>query len=78
MSAEAKVIYSGLVVLIAAWFWLWSVVDAALGDETRFATGPKRLWVLVCALFPVLGGVVYLTVGRHIALRVSGAEDGER
>lgn len=78
MTAEAKVIYSGLVVLIAAWFWLWSVVDTALGDDTRFAAGPKRLWVLVCTLLPVLGGVVYLTVGRRIALRVGGVEDGER
>jgi hypothetical protein len=60
--------YSGIVALVAVWFWLWSVVDAAVGEPTRFVRGSRRLWIMVCLLLPILGATLYLAVGRRIAL----------
>ncbi len=68
MGPEEKVIYSGIVALLAVWFWLWSVMDAVLSSESRFRLGPRSVWVLLCLALPVIGGAVYLVVGRNFGL----------
>ncbi len=78
MSAEEKVIYSGIVALVALWFWLWSVVDATLGGPDRFRLARKSLWVTVCLVVPVLGGAAYLVIGRNFGtprLRAPGGPE---
>jgi hypothetical protein len=65
MSPEERVIYSGIVALAAVWFWLWSIVDTSLGEPGRFRTASKGIWVALCVVLPVLGGAVYLIVGRN-------------
>ncbi len=65
MSPQEKVIYSGIVALTMIWFWLWSVVDSALGDPKRFRTGSKSLWLTLCLLIPTVGGAVYMIIGRN-------------
>lgn len=71
VTPEEKIFYSGIVAVAAVWFWLWSIVDSALGDRARFRAGPKGLWVAVCTMVPVVGGAVYLVVGRSF-LRAAG------
>lgn len=74
MSPEVKAIYSGIVALVAVWFWLWSIVDSSLGDQSRFASGNKALWAALSTLVPILGGVLYLVLGRNFYRPQRGAE----
>ncbi|MER3396883.1 MAG: hypothetical protein C4318_07415 [Acidimicrobiia bacterium] len=65
MSPEVKTVYSAVVALIGVWFWIWSIVDTALADSSRFASANKAVWVTLTTALPVLGGMIYLVVGRN-------------
>lgn len=55
-----------LVVLgvVAVAFWVYSVVDVLMTDRSRFRAFPKQVWALVVGLLPVIGGVLWLVVGK--------------
>lgn len=45
-------------------FWVYSIVDCALQPPTRHRGVSKPVWLLIVVLLPVLGGVLWLVVGR--------------
>lgn len=52
-----------LVLLLIA-FWVYSIVDCALQPPTRHRGVSKPVWLLIVILLPVLGGLLWLIVGR--------------
>jgi len=42
--------------------WIWALIDALKSDFKDGST--KILWVLVLILLPVVGWLLYLTIGR--------------
>lgn len=49
--------------LVAIAFWVLSVVDCAMQPETRHRGASKRVWVVI-TLVPVIGGILWWTIGR--------------
>ncbi len=45
-------------------FTIFTVVDIALMDRSRVRGLPKPAWIAVAILLPVVGGVLWLAVGR--------------
>jgi hypothetical protein len=44
---------------------VWAIVDALrVPDDSHFRTGTKLIWVLVILLFPYVGALIYLVMGR--------------
>lgn len=58
----ARVLIPLALVLIA--FWVFSIVDCALQPPTRHRGVSKPVWLLIVVLLPVIGGVLWLIVGR--------------
>ena len=50
--------------VVAVAFWVYSIVDALLTDRARVRAFPKQVWVAGVVLLPVLGGVLWLIVGK--------------
>lgn len=53
-----------LAVVLAIAFTLYSLVDASMTDARRARGVPKPMWVVICVLLPVIGGILWLTVGK--------------
>jgi hypothetical protein len=53
----------GLAVVIV-FFTVFVIVDTALTPRTRMRGLPKPAWVAVVVLVPVIGGILWLTVGK--------------
>ncbi len=53
--------------IIAVAFWVFSVVDCAVQPATRHRGVPKPVWVLIVLLLPVIGGILWFTIGRFRA-----------
>jgi len=49
---------------LAAIFWIFSIVDCAVQPATRHRGVPKGVWVAIVVLMPVLGGILWFTLGR--------------
>lgn len=49
--------------LVALAFWVFSIVDCAIQPATRHRGASKRVWVLI-TLVPVIGGVLWWSIGR--------------
>lgn len=45
-------------------FWVYSIVDCALQPPTRHRGVSKPVWLLIVVLLPVIGGILWLIVGR--------------
>jgi hypothetical protein len=52
--------------LFIAWaaFTVFSIVDIVLIDRSRVRSLPKALWIVIVAIFPIVGGVMWFAVGR--------------
>ena len=50
--------------VVAAVFYIYSVVDCALFDRSRVRGLPKPIWLLVIILFPIIGGILWFLIGR--------------
>lgn len=50
--------------VFAVAFWVVSIVDAALQPPTRHRGVPKRVWLGIVLLLPVIGGVLWFIIGR--------------
>lgn len=58
-------------------FWVFSVVDAAVQPAVRHRGVGKAMWVAIVIVFPVLGGILWFTVGRLSArsMQVQAPDD---
>ncbi|GAA1997476.1 PLDc N-terminal domain-containing protein [Microbacterium pumilum] len=50
--------------LVLAAFWVFTIVDCAVQPPIRHRGVSKPVWVLIVVLLPVLGGILWLAVGR--------------
>ncbi len=53
-----------IVVAAAIVFWIYTIVDCALFDRLRVRGLAKGWWVAIVVLLPVVGGVLWLVIGR--------------
>ena len=53
-----------ILALVATAFWVFTIVDCALQPPTRHRGVSKPMWVLIVVLLPVLGGILWLAIGR--------------
>ncbi|MDN3497425.1 PLD nuclease N-terminal domain-containing protein [Planococcus sp. APC 4015] len=72
-----RVLLIGL--LVAALFWVFTIVDCALQPPTRHRGVSKPIWLLIVVVIPVLGGILWLAVGRvrKSATRIYQAPDDD-
>ncbi|QTV79173.1 PLD nuclease N-terminal domain-containing protein [Microbacterium sp. NIBRBAC000506063] len=49
---------------LAAVFWVFSIVDCAVQPSTRHRGVSKGAWLAIVILIPVLGGILWFTLGR--------------
>lgn len=49
---------------VAIAFWIYTIVDVLLTDRSRMRAFPKQVWAIVVALLPVVGGLLWLFVGK--------------
>ena len=47
-------------------FGIFTTVYAASANRTQVRVLPKFVWVLLCLFVPLIGGLLYITVGRPI------------
>lgn len=52
---------------LAAVFWVFSIVDCAVQPSTRHRGVRKPIWILIVVLIPVIGGILWFTIGRRRA-----------
>lgn len=53
-----------ILALVAVAFWVYSIVDCAIQPPTRHRGVSKPIWLLIVILLPVVGGVLWLLIGR--------------
>jgi hypothetical protein len=52
---------------IAAIFTIFTTVFAISAKSNEVRLLPKWLWVVLCLIVPIIGGLLYITIGRPIA-----------
>jgi len=50
---------------LAVIFWVFSIVDCAAQPAARHRGVSKTKWVLIVVLLPVIGGILWFTIGRR-------------
>lgn len=60
-----------ILALVATAFWVFTIVDCAVQPATRHRGVSKPVWILIVVLLPVLGGLLWLIVGRARASTVA-------
>lgn len=67
--------------LVAIAFWVFTIVDCAVQPPTRHRGVSKPVWMLIVIFIPVLGGLLWLVVGRtrkaQLAARRAPDDDPE-
>jgi Phospholipase_D-nuclease N-terminal len=53
-----------ILALVATAFWVFTIVDCAVQPASRHRGVSKPVWILIVVLLPVLGGLLWLLVGR--------------
>jgi hypothetical protein len=70
-----------ILALVATAFWVYTIVDCAVQPPVRHRGVSKPVWILIVVLIPVLGGLLWLIVGRTrrsaIAARRAPDDDPE-
>jgi hypothetical protein len=58
----------GLLFLFAAWlvFTVFVTVFAASAKKNEVRNLPKWAWILICLFVPLIGGLLYLVLGRPL------------
>jgi hypothetical protein len=59
--------YTIFAVVVWIIFTVFVTVFSLSADRKEVRLLPKFIWVLLCLLVPVVGGVLYLTVGRPVS-----------
>lgn len=65
-----------IAVAIALALTVFTLVDAILLDRMRVRGVPKGLWIVIIVLLPILGPVLWLTVGRGSKASATGSRRG--
>ncbi|MDQ7879504.1 PLDc N-terminal domain-containing protein [Microbacterium sp. QXD-8] len=60
-----------ILALVATAFWVFTIVDCAVQPPSRHRGVSKPVWILIVVLLPVLGGLLWLVVGRVRASTVA-------
>ena len=68
-----------ILALVATAFWVYTIVDCSVQPGTRHRGVSKPVWILIVLLIPVLGGLLWLAVGRtrNSVLRARRAPDDD-
>lgn len=53
-----------ILALVATTFWVFTIVDVSVQPAARHRGVTKPVWILIVVLLPVLGGLLWLSVGR--------------
>jgi hypothetical protein len=53
-----------ILALVLTAFWVYTIVDCSVQPATRHRGVSKPIWILIVVFLPVLGGLLWLTVGR--------------
>jgi hypothetical protein len=54
------------VIVAVAIFQIFTTVYAASANRNQVRVLPKFVWVLLCLFIPIIGGLLYITIGRPI------------
>ncbi len=54
------------VIVAVAIFQIFTTVYAASANPRQVRVLPKFVWVLLCLFIPIIGGLLYITIGRPI------------
>lgn len=53
-----------VLIFVAIVFWVFTIVDCAVQPATRHRAVSKPTWIAIVVLLPVLGGILWLAIGR--------------
>jgi len=53
-----------ILALVLTAFWVYTIVDCSVQPAARHRGVSKPIWILIVIFLPVLGGLLWLTVGR--------------
>jgi hypothetical protein len=53
-----------ILALVLTAFWVYTIVDCSVQPSSRHRGVSKPIWILIVVLLPVLGGLLWLLVGR--------------
>ncbi|WP_166986169.1 PLD nuclease N-terminal domain-containing protein [Canibacter zhoujuaniae] len=62
-----------ITVVLAAAFQIFAVVDAAMTEPQRTRGVSKPVWVVLVVFLPVIGGILWLTIGKVRDSQVGGS-----
>ncbi len=62
--------YLGILVLLV---WIVALIDLITADEHRVRHLPKLVWLLIVILLPLVGSIIWFTVGRPERTRSAAA-----
>lgn len=68
-----------ILALVATAFWVYTIVDCAVQPPTRHRGVSKPLWIVIVLVLPVIGGLLWLVIGRarRSAVHVTRAPDDD-
>jgi hypothetical protein len=50
--------------LVGIAFYIYSIIDVLRSEKSRTRTLPKYVWLLIVIVLPIIGGVIWLLLGR--------------
>jgi hypothetical protein len=59
-----EIVIIGVLVIVEFGLLAWALLDIIKRPESQITGGKKWVWILVVALFNVIGPIVYLLAGR--------------
>ncbi|MGK4581427.1 PLD nuclease N-terminal domain-containing protein [Kitasatospora sp. HPMI-4] len=65
--------------LLVLALWIWAFIDCLTTPEEEVRHLPKVAWVIIVLLFPLVGSIAWLVVGRRrgqMAARTAGPRQG--
>lgn len=76
MARMVKGLFVAIIAAVA--FYIFSLVDCLFADRTRFRVFGKALWVAVIVVLPLIGSVLWFTLGRRYGSGVTRSGRGVR
>ena len=64
--------YLVFAVAIVGVFTIFTTVFAVSADKNQVRLLPKWVWIALCLVVPILGGILYLTLGRPVSGMAGG------
>lgn len=56
--------------------WVWAFIDCLTTPEDEVKHLPKVVWVIIVLLFPLVGSIAWLVVGKRRGAAVTGGPGG--